>query len=106
MPSNYGKSRGLTLQDIDTKEYLFFRYDDQGPSWDYGGPEGAAGGNLPAEPVLFGDINLDGVVNLLDVDPFVTVLGSGIYQIEADANLDGSVNLLDVNGFILILAGN
>ena len=105
VPSAYGKSQGLTLQDIDTKEYLFYRYDDQGPSWDYGGPEGAAGGALPAEPVLFGDINRDGSVNLLDVDPFIVVLGSGAYQIEADTNLDGAVNLLDVEGFIAILGG-
>ena len=31
VPSEYGESQGLTLNDIDTKEYLFYRYDDQVP---------------------------------------------------------------------------
>ena len=36
----------MTNDDIDNVEYLFYRYDDQGPSWDYGGPEGVGGGVL------------------------------------------------------------
>jgi hypothetical protein len=36
----------LTINDIDNVEYLFYLYDDQGPEWDYGGPEGAGGGVL------------------------------------------------------------
>lgn len=31
--------------DLET-EYLFYLYDDQGPTWDFGGPEGAVGGFL------------------------------------------------------------
>jgi hypothetical protein len=45
-PSPYGASRNLTIDDIDNVEYLFYLYDDQGPEWDYGGPEGAGGGVL------------------------------------------------------------
>ena len=75
------------------------------PSWDYGGPEGAAGGVLPAVAVLFGDVNRDGFVNLLDVDPFVVLLVAGTYQIEADINLDGAVDLLDVAAFVDLLSG-
>lgn len=56
--------------------------------------------------VLLGDINQDGSVNLLDVDPFISLLGSGTYQKEGDMNGDGVVNLLDVDGFISALAGN
>ncbi|MEM9410054.1 MAG: choice-of-anchor tandem repeat NxxGxxAF-containing protein, partial [Planctomycetota bacterium] len=56
-------------------------------------------------PVL-GDINLDGLVNLLDVDPFVQLLSLGQFQIEADLNLDGVVNLLDIEPFIDVLSGN
>jgi hypothetical protein len=46
IPSLYGASRNLTQTDIDTVEYLFYLYDDQGPEWDWGGPEGAGGGVL------------------------------------------------------------
>ena len=53
--------------------------------------------------VLLGDVNLDGVVNLLDVQPFVVLLGSGEFQAEADVNQDGAVNLLDVDPFIGLL---
>ncbi len=53
-----------------------------------------------------GDVNLDGAVNLLDVDPFVDRIATGTYQAEADCNQDGIVNLLDVNAFVSILSGN
>lgn len=52
-----------------------------------------------------GDVNRDGFVNLLDVAPFVDLLGSGDYQFEADINGDGVVNLLDVGGFVDLLGG-
>ena len=52
---------------------------------------------------LLGDVNQDGNINLLDVDPFIEVLGSGDYQGEADTNEDGAVNLLDIDSFIEIL---
>lgn len=55
--------------------------------------------------VLKGDVNLDGVVDLLDVVPFVAVLQNGLYQAEADTNCDGSVNLLDVEPFVILLGG-
>lgn len=55
--------------------------------------------------VLLGDVNLDGVVSLLDVAPFVNVLTSGMFQAEADVNQDGMVNLLDVAPFVEILTG-
>ena len=51
-----------------------------------------------------GDVNRDGVVNLLDVNPFVALLGSGGFQVEADINRDGVVNLLDIAPFVDILA--
>ena len=52
------------------------------------------------QTVLLGDINLDGVVDLLDVAPFIDVLNSMTYQAEADVNQDGIVNLLDVAPFV------
>lgn len=50
VPTAYGAGKGLTEFEIDNTEFLFYRYDDQGPSWDYGGPEGAAGGALQLIP--------------------------------------------------------
>ena len=55
--------------------------------------------------IIFGDVNLDGVVNLLDIDPFINRLSTGTYQAEADINQDGVVNLLDIDPFIAILGG-
>jgi hypothetical protein len=54
--------------------------------------------------VLLGDVNRDGAVNLLDVAPFVLLLQTGAYQIEADINQDGFVNLADVSPFIDLLS--
>ncbi len=55
--------------------------------------------------VLLGDVNLDGVVNLQDVAPFVALLTGGGFQAEADVNQDGAVDLLDVNPFVTVLTG-
>ncbi len=52
-----------------------------------------------------GDVNQDGVISLLDVDPFVALLTGGGFQCEADINQDGVVSLLDVNPFVTILTG-
>ncbi|MEM9412009.1 MAG: dockerin type I domain-containing protein, partial [Planctomycetota bacterium] len=57
-----------------------------------------------ATKVLLGDVNLDGVVDLLDVESFVDRITNGVFQAEADVNQDGMVNLLDVGPFISILS--
>ena len=51
------------------------------------------------------DINDDGTVNGLDVDPFVDVLLNGSYQIEADMNGDLAINGLDVDPFVTAVVG-
>ena len=56
-------------------------------------------------PFFLGDVNRDGAVDLLDVAPFVELLSSGTFTIEADINQDGSVNLLDVAPFTELLSG-
>ena len=53
-----------------------------------------------------GDVNQDGQVNLLDVEPFIDLLTSGQFQAEADINQDGVVNLLDVQPFVALLSGS
>ena len=55
--------------------------------------------------VLSGDVNLDGVVNLLDVAPFIQLLTQGGFQAEADLNNDGAVDLLDVAPLVDLIAG-
>jgi hypothetical protein len=56
--------------------------------------------------VLLADVNLDGVVNGLDVAPFVDVLLNGSYQVEADMNQDEVVNGLDVGSFVDAVVGD
>ena len=53
---------------------------------------------------LLGDINLDGQVDRLDINPFVNLLQTGTYMNEADVNMDGAVNLLDIAPFVALLA--
>lgn len=55
--------------------------------------------------LTLGDVNQDGLVNLLDVEPFVMQLSNGTFQAEADINQDGIVNLLDVGPFVALLTG-
>ena len=62
------------------------------------------GGSIVAE--ILGDVNCDGSVNLLDVQPFVDTVSSGVYNIKADINKDGETNLLDVNGFVVLLGNS
>jgi hypothetical protein len=59
------------------------------------------------EPILneLGDVNLDGDVNGLDVDPFVGLVTSGTFQNEGDMNQDGVVNGLDVDPFVEAVVG-
>lgn len=53
---------------------------------------------------MLGDVNRDGVVNFLDINPFIVSLTAGSYQEEADVNEDGFVNFLDIAPFIRLLA--
>jgi hypothetical protein len=54
---------------------------------------------------LLGDLNRDGQVNGLDVDPFVDLLIHGGYQAEADMNGDSLLNGLDVEPFVQAVIG-
>ena len=57
--------------------------------------------------IKFGDINLDGKVDLFDVMPFLELVLFSEYQIEGDFNLDGYVNIEDVSEFVdSIINGN
>ena len=54
---------------------------------------------------LIGDVNCDGVIDLLDVAPFVDILTTGGFSVKADINQDGVVDLLDVSPFVDLLTG-
>ena len=56
--------------------------------------------------LLLGDINCDGVVDLLDVQPFIDAIGNSELDPKADLNLDGVDNLLDVAPFVSVLSGD
>ena len=46
-----------------------------------------------------GDLNCDGIVDLLDIQPFVQAIAAGEFDAAADINQDGIVNLLDIEPF-------
>ena len=56
-------------------------------------------------PNLLGDLNCDGMVDLLDVGPFVDLLAASGFSDKADINQDGEFNLLDVGPFVSLLSG-
>ena len=66
---------------------------------------GSPGIFLGFNEVLVGDVNCDGAINLLDVGPFIEMLGTGEFDEKADINGDGAVNLLDVTPFVELLGG-
>lgn len=53
--------------------------------------------------IVLGDVNNDGDINLLDVQPFVKLITSGTFLSAGDINLDGVVDLLDVEPFVSLL---
>lgn len=67
---------------------------------------GLAFGGTLGDAHLLGDCNLDGVVNFLDIGPFIGFLTSGDYLEQADCNQDGIVNFSDIAPLLTILANN
>jgi hypothetical protein len=92
--------------DLNTK-YLFYLYDDQGPEWDFGGPEGAAGGFLSGPITFNGDLNFDSEVDKDDWLHLLSVYGktslTGLTAVQAygagDVNRDGIHSLADIQAF-------
>lgn len=74
--------------------------------------EGEVGGRIGwvrlselLKPLLLGDVNLDGLVNALDIAPFVERLTARQFQAEADINRDGVLNALDIEDFVTLITG-
>ena len=55
---------------------------------------------------LLGDVNQDGVVDFLDLNPFIGILSTASFLQEADCNQDGVVDFLDIAPFIAIQSGS
>ena len=60
---------------------------------------------VEAGDCLLGDVNRDGIVNFLDISPFISALSSGGFSCEADVDQNGVVNFLDISRFITLLSG-
>ncbi|TWT45152.1 FG-GAP repeat protein [Phycisphaerae bacterium RAS1] len=70
--------------------------------------------NAPAPKLTLGDLNCDGLTDILDINPFVLALSDpAAYQQQfptcpianSDINMDGNVNVLDINAFVALLSG-
>ena len=57
------------------------------------------------DDVVLGDVNADGVVDLLDIAAFVDLIVNGEFNPAADINGDGVVDLLDIGPFVAALTG-
>jgi hypothetical protein len=54
---------------------------------------------------IAGDVNLDGEVNIADVNAVIDIILGSTGNADADVNGDGEVNLADVNAVINIIQG-
>jgi len=88
---------GVYIQVAERTEYIFFSHLDT-----FFSDNGL--GHVTIDLVVLGDVNRDGVVNFLDISPFIVLLTSGEFQFEADLNQDGLVNFFDISLFIDALA--
>ena len=83
-------------------------FNDLGPATEFQSRSNASYASFAVEagPVgIIGDVNTDGIVNFLDIAPFIIVLSmTDAFQFEADTNQDGLVNFLDISPFIVLLA--
>jgi len=56
------------------------------------------------DPILLGDVNMDGTVNFLDIVPFIGFLSRGEFKAEADLDQSGIVDFRDIVPFIGVLS--
>ena len=54
--------------------------------------------------VVLGDANCDGVVNFLDITPFIALVTTGDIKAQGDIDGSGVVDFLDITPFIFILS--
>ncbi|TWT41911.1 hypothetical protein RAS1_30350 [Phycisphaerae bacterium RAS1] len=83
--------------------------------WQPGAPSQLSGQTqAPVLQAVPGDLNCDGLVNIIDINPFTLALSDPIAYAAAyptcninngDVNGDGNVDVLDINPFVALLAG-
>ena len=54
---------------------------------------------------LLGDINGDGILNILDIVMVVNYILDGLYNTEGDVNEDGVLNILDIVTLTTLILG-
>ena len=52
---------------------------------------------------ILGDLNVDGLVNILDVVMLVNVILQGESNLFADINFDGEINVIDIVQLVSII---
>ena len=57
-------------------------------------------------PILLGDASCDNVIDFLDIAPFIAILTSGDFKVQADIDVSGEVDFLDIAPFIAILTSS
>ena len=83
---------------------LFPRVPDNDGDSKSNAEELANGGDPNFREVLLGDVNLDGSVNFLDINPLINLLSTNSYQCEGDVNESGAVDFLDISPFIALIS--
>ena len=58
------------------------------------------------DDALLGDINEDGVLNILDIVSLVNLVLSNNYEASGDINGDGLLNILDIVSLVNLILGN
>jgi len=59
---------------------------------------------VPEFEFLLGDCNIDGVVDFVDILPFISTLTTAEYLVQADTNEDGVIDFRDIVPFITLLS--
>lgn len=94
---------------VDDINFVGFTFEGPTGNGDPSGPPISVANFLLTGPAdtdgMLGDINCDGVVDLLDVGPFVELITNNEFSTKGDINLDGAVTLLDVGPFVALLIG-
>ena len=70
------------------------------------GSDGLFVSNRAVLETVLGDASLNGVVDFLDIGPFISILSTGGFLDQADINQDGQVNFMDISPFIDLLSLN
>jgi len=94
-PNADGSGQSLVLTDSDSDGNL-------AANWTAAAPSPGMATSLPM--FLPGDVDQNGIVDFLDISPFISLLSAGGFLDEADMNQDGVVTFLDISPFIDELA--